>query len=274
MSAGGSRAVGSTRGFRGGPTDPRGVYLHERTTTTATLGTDTVAVLPTGSVEQHGPALPLGTDLLAARAVAAGVADRSGVAVLPPVPVGVSRHHRQFDGTLWVPDETFADYVGALLDGLADHDVRRAVVVNGHGGNTAALRRTARDLRAADRLFAVPWSWWDGLEDRIATELDTELGHADAVETSLMLHLTDLVERDRLPAAEAGAPARWGERVAGAELPRDATELTDSGAVGSPTDGDAAVGERLLEAAREDLRTLVDWLADQPFAALRPPAHR
>lgn len=250
------------------------MYLHEETTTTADLNEKTVAVLPTGSIEQHGPALPLGTDLVTARAMAEGVADMEHIAVLPPVPVGVSIHHRQFDGTAWVRDETFCTYVTEILDSLAGHDVRRAVIVNGHGGNTAALRRAARWLRDAETMFAVPWNWWDNLTEQLRAELDTELGHADAVETSIMAHLTDLVRTDALDEAEAGAGEEWGESIAGATVTFDAAEFTDSGAIGEPTTGDAAIGQELVAAATADLRTLVDWVHAQPLADLWPPAHR
>ncbi|MFB6111042.1 MAG: creatininase family protein [Halobacteriaceae archaeon] len=250
------------------------MYLHQETTTSASLGPDVVAVVPTGSVEQHGPALPLGTDLFAAEAIAATVADREEAAVLPPVPVGVSGHHRQFDGTVAVSDETFAAYVRELLESLANHGVRKAVIVNGHGGNGAALERTARRLRARETLFAVPWDWWSDLASLIEAELGTSLGHADAVETSVMLHLTEFVREAHLETAESGAPNAWGETVVGGTVAFDAADFTETGAVGTPTAGNAETGAKLVAAARDDLETLVDWLQEQPFEALRPPAHR
>ncbi|TRO48691.1 creatininase family protein [Candidatus Bathyarchaeota archaeon] len=61
-----------------------------------------VAILPVGSTEQHGPHNPLGTDHLVAEALSKVVGERTGVPVLPIIPVGISEHHRQFPGTLWV----------------------------------------------------------------------------------------------------------------------------------------------------------------------------
>jgi creatinine amidohydrolase len=78
--------------------------LAEQTTTAAAadLAAAEVAVLPVGSTEQHGPALPLGMDHLAAEAFARTATERDDAVVLPTLPIGVSDHHRQFDGTLVV----------------------------------------------------------------------------------------------------------------------------------------------------------------------------
>lgn len=251
------------------------VLLHEETTATAAEAIEdvNVALLPTGSIEQHGPALPLGTDMLAAESIARSVDDAETL-VLPTVPVGVSVHHRQFDGTLYVEADQFETYVGQTLASLAEHGVRKAVVVNGHGGNTDALTRAARNLRDSGIGFAAPWNWWSNLEDQIREAYGTDLGHADEVETSVMLHLTDLVLEDRLEDAEAGAADSWGKSVHGAEVGFDTADFSESGAVGHPTDGTAEMGAKLVDAATDDLAALVDWLAETPLEDLLPAPHR
>ena len=251
--------------------------LHELTTTEAgDLFDDVeVAVLPTGSVEQHGPALPLGTDFLAAEAVARGV-DRVLAVLLPTVPVGVSAHHRQFDGTLWADPETFEDCVGEIVASVAAHGVRKVVVANGHGGNGDALSRMARRLRADEVAFAPSWNWWSSLGD-----LDEELfgrpgiGHGDAMETSMVYHVAaDLVREAALEDAEAGGADSWGESVHGASVGFDAADSSESGVTGAPTEGSAEKGAALYERAADELDALVGWLADRPFDALLPEPHR
>ncbi|WP_128477710.1 creatininase family protein [Halorussus pelagicus] len=252
-------------------------YLHERTTTAAAdaFQQAEVAVLPTGSVEQHGPALPLGTDLLAARAVAETVGDHPDALLLPPIPVGVSAHHRQFDGTLWTDPETFESYVADIVASAAEHGVRKAVVVNGHGGNSEALRRAARGLREEEVAFAAPWNWWSNLDALIAEELDTSLGHADEVETSMMLAVAeDLVRESALEAAEDEGGDSWGKSIQGASVGFDAIDFTESGAVGEPTAGSKEVGEKLLAHATDDLAALVEWLAEQDVDDLWPRGHK
>ncbi|MFC6787725.1 creatininase family protein [Halobaculum halobium] len=252
--------------------------LHEETTTTAGEAFDDgveVAILPTGSVEQHGPALPLGTDFLAAEAVARGI-DRDDAVVLPTVPVGVSAHHRQFDGTLWAEPETFEDYVGEIAASVASHGVRKVVFCNGHGGNSDALRRAARRLRGDRVAYAAPWNWWsslDGLDEDLFDQ--SGIGHADAMETSMVAHLAgDLVREATLAEAEAGAADSWGKSVHGAAVGFDTADFSESGAVGEPTQGTAEKGRKLYEQATSELDALVGWLADQPFDALTPAPHR
>lgn len=251
--------------------------LSEHTTKTAASALEAaeVAILPTGSTEQHGPALPLGTDHLVAEAFARTAADREDAVVLPTVPVGVSGHHRQFPGTLHVSPETFEAYVVETVESVAAHGVRKAVVVNGHGGNDGALDRAARRLRGSETAFAPSWNWWEAVS-ALADELfDEEGGHADAAESSLVWALRpELVLSDELAAAEAGASAGWGESVHGAELGFDTADFSESGAVGEPTLADPEEGERLFEAASAELSALIDRLAARPLEDCWPRPHR
>jgi creatinine amidohydrolase len=251
--------------------------LAEQTTTAAAadLAAAEVAVLPVGSTEQHGPALPLGMDHLAAEAFARTATERDDAVVLPTLPIGVSDHHRQFDGTLVVSPETFESYVGETISSLADHGVRKVAVVNGHGGNTGALRRAARRLRADRVAFAPSWNWWDAVDELSTTLFDEAGGHADAMESSLLWHLhVELVRPDELEAAEAGASEGWGESVHGAALGFDTIDFSDSGAVGRPTQADPEKGERLFDAGSEQLDALLDWLAERPLEACWPREHK
>lgn len=251
--------------------------LAEHTTTTAAeaLADAEVAVLPTGSTEQHGPALPLGTDFMTAEALARSAADREDVVVLPTIPVGVSDHHRQFHGTLWTRPETFEAYVADTIESIASHGVQKAIVVNGHGGNADALRRAARGLRADEVAFVAPWDWWNSVGDLVEELFGEFPGHADEVETSMMLAVAgDPVREDALAEAEEGASESWGEVVHGANVGFDTADFTETGAVGSPTEGSAEAGHKLFEKASAELDALVTWLAEQDFPDLLPREHR
>lgn len=248
--------------------------LANLTTTSADLGSIDVALLPTGSTEQHGPALPLGMDHFAAETIAKRI-DRDDTVVLPTVSVGVSEHHRQFDGTLWVEADTFERYVTEVVESVASHGLRKLVLVNGHGGNTDALARAARDLRQSETAFAAPWNWWESLGDRRAEWFDEDGGHADALETSVMLAIaSELVDEEQLAAAEAGGSEGWGKTVHGAEVGFDTLDFTDSGAVGRPTAGSASDGERVLDYVTEELDGLVEWLVEREFEAMLPKPHK
>jgi creatinine amidohydrolase len=233
-----------------------------------------VGVLPVGSTEQHGPALPLGTDFLTAEALAATVEDRPDAVVLPTVPVGVSDHHRQFHGTLTVPPETFEAYVEGTVESLASHGVEKCVVVNGHGGNRDALSRVARRLRSDERAFVAPWSWFEAIGEVVDEEFGAFPGHACQVESSMALAVArELVREDRLADAERGAGESWGRQVHGAELGFDTLDFTETGAVGEPTKASLEAGERLFEAASAELDLLVGWLAERGWDGLRTREH-
>jgi creatinine amidohydrolase len=236
-----------------------------------------VAVLPAGSTEQHGPALPLSTDFKAAEAVARAVADRPDTVVLPTLPVGISDHHRQFHGTLWVPPETFERYVADTLRSVTGHGIRKAVIVNGHGGNVGALRNVGKELYREETAFAVPWSWWEGVDDTPEEVLGEGVevpGHAGGFESALMCHVAAaLVEEERLEEAETGqGEPRWSDDAAPGGF--DFVDVTGNGTKGEPTRASAEAGEALLDASAGALGDLIGWLADRPFEELRPRPHR
>lgn len=249
---------------------------HETTTTVApTLDGGAVALLPTGATEQHGPALPLGTDFMVARALAREVGDRDDVIVLPAIPVGVSEHHRQFDGTLWVDPDVFQWYVSDVITSIASHGIDRVVIVNGHGGNSDALRRVARELRQDRTAFVAPWNWRDATEELEAELFDGTSGHAGAVESSMMMYIAEEhVRDDTLEAAEAGASPEWGQQVHGARLGFDTVDFSQSGACGTPTEASQGAGQHLFGWATDELDALVEWLAEQAIADLWPRDHR
>lgn len=251
--------------------------LADLTTTDAAdgLAAAEVALLPTGSTEQHGPALPLSTDAVSAETVAARL-ERDDVVQLPTVPVGVSEHHRQFHGTLWLSEGTYESVVRETLASVASHGLRKAIIVNGHGGNEAANARAARRLRAEGTAFAAPWSWFDGVPEELSDGLfDEGGGHADAGESSVMLHLRDgLVDRDALEAAEAGGVDSWGREVAGAAVGFDTLDFSESGATGKPTQAREEAGRQLIDAGVDALDELVDWLVERPIEELWPKPHK
>ncbi|UIP00713.1 creatininase family protein [Halobaculum sp. CBA1158] len=229
------------------------------------------ALLPVGSTEQHGSHAPLGTDALAAEAVAdaaaerwteaagtgGGARERAGdLLVAPPVHVGVAEEHRAFDGTLWVSPDTFRAYVRETVESLAHHGIDRVVVVNGHGGNVEAVaelsRRVSRD--GDTDAYAVSFTWFEAVGEHAS-----RMGHAGPLETAMVRHLApELVREDRVEAAREGASERWGEWVRGVNLAHDSDEFSPNGVVGDPTAGDADLGAELLAVASEALVEVTD----------------
>ena len=249
--------------------------LLELTTTDMDDSDASIALVPTGSTEQHGPALPLGTDTFVARDLAEAVGDHPAVLVGPTIPVGVRPHHRHFDGTLWVNAETFHDYVEEVVRSLASHGLERTIFVNGHGGNVNELQRVGQRLRGEGVAYAVCWNWWVATDELLDALFDTPGGHAGHGETSMMFEVDpDAVHDDRLDAAQEDIPPGWGKQVHGAEVGFDTIDFTPTGAVGEPTMATAAAGEQIHAEAVAELEALIEWLAslsaDELYEHARP----
>jgi len=233
-----------------------------------------VALIPVGSTEQHGPHLPLGTDFMIAQALAREAARRTGAICTPTIPVGISEHHRQFWGTLWVAPEAFRAYLAGIARSLAYHGLRRLIFVNGHGGNTAALREVARALHQ-EGIYALTWQWWPGVAELIAELFPGFGSHAGEPETAMMLAIAEeLVDKGALEEAAAEGAPRWGLSQFGAEVAFDASDFSRSGAVGDPRRADREKGLKLYEASLEQLIGLIRWLEGLPEEKLRPGEHK
>ena len=138
---------------------------------------ESLALVPVGSTEQHGPHLPEGTDHLIGEALARAAADRSGYLCTPTVNVGVSPHHRQFHGTMSVDAPVFRDYMESLTRSLGEHGIDRVIYVNAHGGNVDHLREVGRRLRDAEEMYAIEWMWNESIPDLVEDVFETTGPH-------------------------------------------------------------------------------------------------
>lgn len=239
---------------------------------------ESLALVPVGATEQHGPALPEGTDAFIAEALARRAAEQAGYLCTPTIAVGVSPHHRQYHGTMWVDGPAFRTYVESLTGNLAEHGIDRVVFVNAHGGNTEHLYEVGRQLRTKGGPYAIPWMWNESIPDLVDDLFKHNGPHGGPKETAMIQHLhPELVHDDRLAAARDGGtldlPSRDGAFVAGARTFYDNTEISENGIFGDPTDATAEKGRQLFEAATQQLIELCNWLADRPAEALQLDDH-
>jgi len=238
---------------------------------------ESLALVPLGSTEQHGPHLPLATDHLIAEGLAREAAERGAYLCTPTVNVGVSAHHRQFHGTMWVGAPEFREYVESMTRNLAYHGVDRVVYVNAHGGNVNHLREVGRRLHVDEVAFAIPWMWDESIPELVDDLFEHNGPHGGPKETAMIQHLhPELVHDDRLEDARDGGLAIIEESDAyrfGTRTFFDAVDNSDNGVFGDQTDATAEKGEQLFEAAVEQLVQLCDWLDDQPFEDLMPAEH-
>jgi creatinine amidohydrolase len=217
-----------------------------------------VIVQPLGAVEQHGPHLPLHTDLLIAERVATEAVTRVGdeldVWLLPALAYTKSDEHAWAVGTIWLSASTLLAVLDDVGRCVARTPASRLVFFNGHGGNSALLSMANRELRRRHGLMTflahpnVP-------PDQGGSSAAGEAGmgvHAGADETSLVLHLApELVE---LSAAVRRVPdhltgnrhVRFGGPVGFGWLSDD---FADDGVIGDPTGASSTRGAGLFEAA-------------------------
>ncbi|WP_432827712.1 creatininase family protein [Dactylosporangium sp. CA-092794] len=215
-----------------------------------------IAVLPVGAIEQHGPHLPLITDLLVADSLArdavAAHGDEHELWLLPALACTKSDEHAWAAGTLWLSATTLMAVVHDLGRSVAKTPLRKLVFLNGHGGNSALLNVCARQLRIDFGLAtfvmhpSVP-------PDQGGASPPEELGtgiHGGKDETSLVLHLRpDLV---RMDLARRNVPehladfsrVRFGGPVT---FGWTSDDFGTDGTLGDPTLADAGHGAALYE---------------------------
>jgi len=242
----------------------------------AYFDSESLAIVPVGSTEQHGPHLPESTDHVIAESLAREAAERSGYLCTPTINVGVSPHHRQFHGTMWADAPAFRDYVESLSRNLTYHGVDRVVYVNAHGGNVVHLREVGRRLRDDGTAYAVEWMWDESIHDLVHDIFEHNGPHGGPKETAMLMHLTDLVREEELETARDEGVVELpidGAYQHGARTFYDAIENSKSGVFGDQTEATPEAGERLFEAATDQLVQLCDWLAAQDREALLAPAH-
>jgi mycofactocin precursor peptide peptidase len=214
-------------------------------TTSQEVRAAALVLVPVGSVEQHGPHLPLDTDAVIAGAVAHRVADRldrADVLVAPPVVYGASGEHQMFAGTASIGIDALSMLLIELTRSLRTW-ASDVVFVNAHGGNTTALTRAVSLLVAeGHRVGWVPC---------VAEGADA---HAGLTETSLMLHLRP--EHVWLDRAEAGNTTPVGDLLP-ALVAGGVGAVSPNGVLGDPVGASPTLGAHLLDLMTDDVAALV-----------------
>ncbi|WP_235737242.1 mycofactocin biosynthesis peptidyl-dipeptidase MftE [Nocardioides alcanivorans] len=214
----------------GAPRRSRASLAEATSPQTAAAG---LVLVPVGSIEQHGPHLPLDTDTTIAVAVAEAVAARTpGAWVAPPLSYGSSGEHQAFPGTCSIGTPALQVVLVELVRSLRTW-ATEVVFVNAHGGNLAALDPAVDQLRAEGHDVA----WFPCATE----EFDLHAGHT---ETSLMLHLAPWSVRMDL--AESGNTQPLKE-ILPAMIAGGVAAVSANGVLGDPTRANARHGSVVLE---------------------------
>jgi creatinine amidohydrolase len=213
----------------------------------------TVALLPIGSFEQHGPHLPLTTDTIVASSVAAELVAVYPVRRLPPVTISCSHEHAAWPGTVSISATTLAAIVRDVAASVHRAGVTSLVLVNGHGGNYV-LGNVVQEAS----LGPLPMALFPGEPDweaaRAAAGLTTPAlsdMHAGELETSILLHAHPHLVRPGF------AQADWLADDRRHMLSRGLSAYTESGVVGRPSLASAEKGREVLASL---VRSFADYL--------------
>lgn len=229
-----------------------------------------VALLPLGSTEPHGPALPYGTDSFTTYAVsrrATLYANQRGARALcyPTIPITLNNNFKAFPFACRIGVKTFMSMLTDIIMQAAADGIRSVVIQNGHGGNTEAVRATLRDLAAKDKVPFTCVVQGMASKDVVEKNVDHPSDHAGESETSIQMFLHPaLVRTDKLadnPRCYPTVSALANEKVFFVK-PWHLYLPTSAG--GEQRKASAEKGEALVKSAAENIGQLLLELSLAP----------
>lgn len=213
-----------------------------------------VIILPTGSVEQHGPHLPCAVDSIVANGIVghalSKLPDEIPAFGLPTIMYGKSDEHIHFPGTMTVTGNVLYETVIEIGESVYRSGFKKLLIVNAHGGQPQPLEMAARELRIrhADYIIIPKSAWSLPHDESFMTEEEKVLAmHAGHAETAILLSLApELVHMDE---AKRSIPERFPCPTLSAGRPAAAwcaRDLTDTGVIGDPTRATTSQGAALV----------------------------
>jgi creatinine amidohydrolase len=209
------------------------------------------AIIPVGSIEQHGEHLPVSTDSLIAENIARLVAEQIPCFVVPPISFGVSYEHRPMFN-ISIRNASLSRIICDICCSLVENGIKNIVLINGHHGNVGALQYIAQNLygKIPNDISIHSINYWHLMQ--------SEFDHAGDIETSLVLAIApELVRMDK---AEANYNNLSKSKVAYASMtnnPNSFPKITGNGVWGDPRNATADKGHQLLD---EIVRNLVQTI--------------
>lgn len=242
---------------------------------TAKAAADAIVLLPVASTEQHGPHLGTGVDTFlvteGCKRIATRVAAARPIVVAPTVWMGLAEHHMAYGGSFTLGADTYHALLRDLCRSVQRAGFKKILIVNGHGGNIAALSALVTDLThelsapiAVTTLYSIATE-----KDAFKSVLEDQDGvqHACEAETSMMLAIApDCVRRDRIAEAYNAKGIDRARRLGSSpaiQIWRSHKQISSCGVLGDARKASAAKGERLLDISAEALAAAL--IAGQPW---------
>lgn len=211
------------------------------------------ALLPCGSIEQHGPHLPVDVDYFDASYLARKVAEACSKPkpfVLPPVPYGVSYHHEDFKGTISVTNEGLSRFIYDIGMSLARNGIKKLILINGHGDNAPTLNFSAQMINRDAGIFVcvdTGESSDKDIDEMAGTHNDI---HAGEIETSTSMALRpSLVKMEKAKKATPEFASSYLDYSSSRGVPWyvRTRKISESGIIGDPTRATAQKGQKIWE---------------------------
>jgi creatinine amidohydrolase len=209
-----------------------------------------LVILPAGSVEQHGPHLPAGTDIFASNVIGHAVAERMDGLVLPGGPLGVTPMHMPYEGTITLTPDTYMRVVVETCASTAEHGAKYLLVLNWHEGNIPSLAIAAEQLHREHGMSVLIVQ-----ACYVAAELYGDecggLTHGGEIEAlAVLAHRPDLVHLDRIEHASDPAHGRKWDKLRRTRsyqpVLKDVRTIAPTGWYGAPQHATVEKGMRML----------------------------
>lgn len=242
----------------------------------------TTAVLPLGATEQHGEALPFGTDTIVGEEIALEFADRIDALLLPAMPFGLSMEHMGIPGTLTLHAETYIRFVREICESLVHNGFDRVVLLVSHLGNLGAAEMAAEDVVSRTGSIVCVSSVFSGMQEAACKIVGLGLdrldwaffdSHGGAAEAAMVLARGDFVDAAAATVGSPRRPSLFYDKAM--RYPQFVEEGSATGQWGDPlhiTPGDdtlvdAALGRKLIGACAERLVERYLIIVDEVRAA-------
>ncbi|HZB00055.1 MAG TPA: creatininase family protein [Nitrososphaera sp.] len=215
------------------------------------------AIIPVGSLEQHGAHLPVSTDSLIAEYIARLLAEKVGAFVLPVISYGVSFEHKpMFNVSLH--NSTLSKVLCDACISLAENRLREIIILNGHHGNTGALQYISQELQSKipTHVNIHTLHYWQ--------MMTPEFDHAGEVETSLVLAIApELVHMDRAMPNSKNLSKSRAAYSSLTNAPGSFPRITGNGVWGDPMKATASKGDKLIKELLANLTKTIAELSGQ-----------
>ncbi len=230
-----------------------------------------IALVPVGSTEQHGPALPVSTDHFIAtqftHRAAEMVWDNHNVVVTPAITFGFSPHHMDFKGTITLSELTLSSMIADIRHSLALHGFKKIILVNGHGGNETAISNALHDMQGNIDAKVFHVNWYSFVGEKLNEIVTPPVYHACDMETSVAWYLGQRVLEDKrvdepgkslVPGFISPDMSESGPR---ASVSYNFKEITKSGVVGYSTKATKEKGKLIADMVLENLVNFIKEVA-------------